>query len=172
MRRRLAQLVGWRRATCVVSLASIEARARATRAAGTVTRRRLLGAGLAATAGAVVSALVPGAASAANLMPDASAVPQAPGRLIRPTRQQVRTAMASPAVKSAIRHWGPIKPAWVVPGPPKVMMFTFDRVEGLWLSVDMSDVLRALASRPEPQAVHYFTAGGVELGSVGVAHGK
>src|SRR5215472_17452763 len=64
MRRRLARLLGWRRAALVVRLATVEARAHASRARS-VSRRRVLGAGLAVAAGAVTSALVPEVASAA-----------------------------------------------------------------------------------------------------------
>jgi hypothetical protein len=169
MRRGLARLLGWRRAAHVVRLVSIEARAHATRS-GSVSRRRVLGAGLAVAAGTVTSALLPEAASAA--------APQTTTGLAPANEAETQRALGSAAVKTARTTWGPLQAAGVTSdGTTSVLVFEFTNQPGLALLVDntaASGSRTALAVRQDTAraALEFFGADGTALGSVSLASGK
>jgi hypothetical protein len=170
MRRGLARLVGWRRASLIARLVSIEARARAARS-GSVSRRRVIGAGLAVAAGTVTSALLPEAASAA--------APQASTGLVPASDAETQRALGSAAVQTARATWGALHAAGVASdGTTSVLVFEFTNQPGLALLVDSSTTASgrtALAVRQAAAnggALEFFGADGTALGSVSLASGK
>jgi hypothetical protein len=130
MRKELARLLGWRRATRIVRLVSIEGRARAARP-GSVSRRRVLGTGLAAAAGALGSALLPDGALANTSQPASGLA------AVRPA--EASAALASSAVRTAVNTWGPAQAAGVATDPTDpVLIFTFANAPDVSLLVDNS----------------------------------
>jgi hypothetical protein len=171
MRKGLARLLGWRRASRVVHLVSIEGRARAARARS-VSRRSVLGAGLAVAAGAVTSVLLPESAAAAS--------PQAPSGLAPASSAEAQRALGSTTVQTAINTWGPVHPAGVVnDGTTSVLVLGFTNVPDLALLVDNSAAATSartvLAIKKDPLAagaLQFFAADGTALGSVSVVAGR
>lgn len=172
MRRRLARLLGWQRAMQVTRLVAIEGRAHASKAR-LVSRRRVLGTGLAVAAGAVSSALLPELASAAG--------PQTSTALKAATNAETQRALSSAAVKRAVTTWGPVTAAGVAnDGTSSVMVFDFTNAHDLTLVVDNSATAsssgrQALAIRQDASgagSLHFFSPDGTALGSVSVASGR
>lgn len=104
MRRVLGRLIGWRRARTIVRLAAAEWRARLGKSATAngFTRRGIVRAGLAGLAGAAV---VPATASVAS----ARTAVSEPVMSIA-DQADVQRALKLPAVRTAIRSWGAVKP--------------------------------------------------------------
>ncbi|TMC08456.1 MAG: hypothetical protein E6J41_13440 [Chloroflexi bacterium] len=166
MRRRLAGLVGWRRARLIVRLVSIETRARTERS-GSVSRRRVIGAGVAMAAGAVASGLLPEAAAAA--------ASPATGRLVPASNAEASRALGSTAVQAAVRTWGAAQPVGVTSdGTTSVLVLGFANAPDVALLVDNADGKTALAVRKDPRggALQFFGVDGTAFGTVSVKGGK
>jgi hypothetical protein len=104
MRKCLAGVVGWRRSGRIVQLLAAEWQARLARAAesGGPSRRKLLGGSLAGLAGIAGWIMMPGAASASSSPSDGEPS-------LRPVnRADADKALATPAVRRAVRTWGPV----------------------------------------------------------------
>jgi predicted DCC family thiol-disulfide oxidoreductase YuxK len=174
MRRQLARLMGWRRATRIVRLVSIEGRARVARAAraGAISRRGVLGTGLAAAAGALGSLLLPDVASAATSPSPAGVTPASDAEL--------QTALASASVQRAIGTWGPATAAGVVhDGKTSVLVLAFTNTPEVALLVDNaaglppgSRLAVAVQKDPAHGTLSFFGTDGAPFGSLSVSSGR
>jgi hypothetical protein len=121
MRRRLAGIIGWRRAVTISRLAAAEGRARLEKLAGPSGRpgplgpgrRKVIGAGLAAgLAGGLAWALKsPGPATAAGHGPGTGG-----SRLALASAAETKELLATAPVRQAISTWGPVSDAYRVSG--------------------------------------------------------
>jgi hypothetical protein len=178
MRRRLAAVMGLRRARAMIGLLAAEWHARRSNAATShqPARRTVLGGALAALAGLAGWSLMPGTAAASSL-------PSGKKPTLRlADREDVAAALTTTAVQQAIRTWGPVEPdAYHVlrDGQPSLMLL-HSRHNVLTVLDGSPAALRsgnpaAVSLLPLPgtgKVFRFYTVSGTPLGDMSLSRGK
>jgi len=172
MRRRLAGVIGWRRAGAIASLLAAEGRARLARSAQEhgLSRRGIIGGALAAAAGWI---LMPGAASASTRPGTSRPESAAP--------DEVRAALATASGQRAVRTWGEVDAkAYKLTRNGRVTVMLSHPRDGILTSIIMSPAASggrhpavSLGATPGAEhALRYYTTGGTPLADVRSVGGR
>jgi hypothetical protein len=167
MRLHLAGLLGWRQARAIVRLSAAEWRARLTRTAGSavLSRRGVVGAGLASIAGI---AIIPQSASA-------SSRPGTEGPVMGiADRADVERALAVEPVQRAIRTWGPVQTSAheITSGNEKVLVLVHGRGDIVTLvdnsaNIHSSRTVLSMGEAPtKTPGIRFYTVNGAAIADI------
>jgi len=175
MRRRLAGVVGWRRARTIVRLLAAEWRARLTKATASrlPTRRGVIGGMLAGIAG---WAALPGIANA-------SPAPKGSAPGMRPANQaDTASVLRTATAQRAVRAWGPAAPqVHEISGVSQPVLVLMHPDRDIYTFIDNSPgalhgdapVAVSLGAAPTAEpALRYYTVDGAALADVRLANGE